>query len=127
MGYLIELKLKLVNNFYLWRKGMYAVFQMSGFQYTAEEGAIVQVPNQNLDTGAKVDIDEVLLISDGDKSQVGNPFVPDAKIEAEVVGQGLGDKVIVYKYKRRTKYRLTQGHRQAYSTLKINKITAPQG
>ncbi|MCK4371803.1 MAG: 50S ribosomal protein L21, partial [candidate division Zixibacteria bacterium] len=66
------------------------------------------------------------LISDGDNSQVGQPFVENAKIEAEVVGRGKADKVIVYKYKRRTKYRRTAGHRQDYSEIKINKIVAPQ-
>jgi len=104
---------------------MYAVFQMGGFQYTAEEGATVQVPLLKDEDGAKINIDEVMLISDGENSQVGKPFLENAKIEAEVVGRGKGDKVIVYKYKKRTKYRRTRGHRQDYSEIKINKIVAP--
>ena len=104
---------------------MYAVFQIGGFQYTAEEGVTVQVPLMKIDDGAKFDIDEVMLISDGDNSQVGQPFVENARIEAEVVGRGKADKVIVYKYKKRTKYRRSAGHRQDYSEIKINKIIAP--
>jgi large subunit ribosomal protein L21 len=104
---------------------MYAVFQVGGFQYTAEEGVTVQVPLMNAGAGDKFEIEEVMLISDGDKSQVGQPFVENAKIEAEVIGHGKGEKVVVYKAKRRTKYRLTKGHRQDYSEIKINKIVVP--
>ena len=104
---------------------MYAVFQVGGFQYTAEEGVTVQVPLMKAGEGDKFDIEEVMLISDGDNSQVGQPFVENAKIEAEVLGDGKGDKVIVFKKKRRTKYRLTQGHRQDFTEIKINKISAP--
>ena len=104
---------------------MYAVFQMSGFQFTAEEGAVVRVPFQDTDKGARIDINEVLLIKDKDNSLVGTPFVADAKIEAELVGSGLDDKVLIYKYKRRTKYRRRQGHREKYSDIKINKILVP--
>jgi len=104
---------------------MYAVFQMGGFQYTAEEGATVQVPRRKDNDGSKFDIEEVMLISDGENSQVGQPFLENAKIEAEVVGHGKADKVVIYKYKKRTKYRRTQGHRQDYSEIRINKIVAP--
>ncbi len=104
---------------------MYAVFQVGGFQYTAEEGVTVQVPLMKAGEGDKFDIEEVMLISDGDNSQVGQPFVENARIEAEVVGHGKGDKIVVYKAKRRTKYRLTTGHRQDYSEIKINKIVVP--
>ena len=104
---------------------MYAVFQLSGFQYSAKEGDVIRVPQQSLDAGSKLDIGEVLLVKgDGDAS-VGTPFVADAKIEAEIVGSGLADKVTVFKFKRRTKYRRKRGHRQAYSDLKINRIVAP--
>ncbi len=104
---------------------MYAVFQMSGFQFSGEEGDVIQVPLQDHEAGAKVDISEVLLVKNGETSHVGTPFVADAKIEAEVVGHEKDDKVLIYKYKRRTKYRRTQGHREEYSSIKINKIVAP--
>lgn len=101
---------------------MYAVFQLSGFQYRAEEGAVLQVPLQDSKKGDKIEIPDVLLIQKDDSSQVGTPFVEGAKIEAEILGHGQADKIRVYKFKRRTKYRKTQGHRQDYTEVKINKI-----
>ena len=104
---------------------MYAVFQMSGFQFSAEEGDTVHVPLQKASGGDKISITEVLLVKDGDKSIAGQPFVADASIEAEVIGHGKGDKIIVHTHKRRTKYRRTTGHRQDYTEIKINRISAP--
>ena len=104
---------------------MYAVFQLSGFQFSAEEGDTIQVPLQNVSDGDKVNISEVMLIKDGETSHIGQPYVADASIEAQVIGRGKGEKVVIHKYKRRTKYRRRQGHRQLYSEIKINKIVAP--
>ena len=101
---------------------MYAVFQMSGFQYTVQEGEVIRVPLQDAKSGDKIDINEILLVKNADEAKVGTPFVENAKIEAEVVGSGKDEKVLIYKYKRRTKYRRTQGHRQDFSEIKINKI-----
>ena len=106
---------------------MYAVFQLTGFQYTAEEGTVLKVPLQAAEEGSQLDIGEVLMINDGEKSLVGTPFVEDARIEAEVLSHGKADKVLVFKFKRRKKYRRTTGHRQDYSEIKINKIISPQG
>jgi len=104
---------------------MYAVFQLSGFQYSAQEGDVIRVPQQEGEAGSKIDIGEVLLVKSGEDASIGTPFVADAKVEAEIVGNGLADKVTVFKFKRRTKYRRKRGHRQAYSDLKINRIVAP--
>ncbi len=101
---------------------MYAVFQISGFQYRAEEGTVLQIPTQDVKAGDKLDIPEVLLVQKDDDLKVGTPFVDGAKVEAEVIRHGLADKVLIYKYKRRTKYRRTQGHRQGFTEVKINKI-----
>jgi len=105
---------------------MYAVFQLSGFQFSAQEGDTVLVPLQKAAGGEKIDISEVLLIKDGDNTHIGQPFLSEASVEAEVVKHGRHDKIEVGKYKRRTKYRRKTGHRQDYSELKINKIVAPQ-
>ncbi len=105
---------------------MYAVFQLSGFQYTVSEGDVIRVPRQAAEKGGALDISEVLLVKDGESALVGRPFVDDARIEAEVLGEGKDDKVLIYKYKRRTKYRRRQGHRQDYTELKINRIVVPQ-
>lgn len=101
---------------------MYAVFQISGFQYSAQEGEVLQIPLQDAKQGDKIDISEVLLVKNNDDAIVGTPFVENAKVEAEVLSHGKNDKVLIYKYKRRTKYRRRQGHRQDYSEIKINKI-----
>ena len=105
---------------------MYAVFLLSGRQYSVEEGTIVKVPFQDIEKGAKINITDVLLIKDSDNTMIGNPYLDGAKIEAEALDSGKSDKVRVYKYKRRTKYRRTQGHRQRYSEIRINRIIAPQ-
>jgi large subunit ribosomal protein L21 len=104
---------------------MYAMFQVSGFQFRAEEGDTVQIPRQQVSEGDKLDISDVMLIKREDESLIGTPFVDGAKIEAEVVSHGKGDKIEVYKYKRRTKYRRRQGHRQDFTEIKVNKIVTP--
>lgn len=104
---------------------MYAMFQVSGFQFRAEEGDTVQIPRQQVSEGDTLDISDVMLIKRDDESLIGTPFVDGAKIEAEVVSHGKGDKVEVYKYKRRTKYRRRQGHRQDFTEIKVNKIVTP--
>ncbi len=105
---------------------MYAVFKLSGVQFSAEEGDVIKVPLQNAKQGDKIDITDVLLVKDKGDTIIGTPYVPDAKIKAEVLGHGKDDKVLIYKYKRRTKYRRRQGHRQDYSEIKIAKISAPK-
>ncbi len=104
---------------------MQAVFQLSGFQFNAEEGDVLRVPKQKVESGNSFDIEEVLLLKDKKTTTIGTPTVDGAKIEAEVLGGGREDKVTVYKFKRRTKYRRTQGHRQDYSEIKIKKIVSP--
>ncbi|MBD3333130.1 50S ribosomal protein L21 [candidate division GN15 bacterium] len=104
---------------------MYAVFQLSGFQFAADEGDVLKVPQQSVEPGQTFDINEVLIIRDGDNSTIGTPLIENASVQAEVLNHGKDDKVLVYKYKRRTKYRRTQGHRQDYSEIKVNKIIAP--
>ena len=105
---------------------MYAVFQLNGFQYTAEPGATVRVPYVRAEKGSNIEISEVLMIKSDDREFVGSPFVPDARIEAEVIDHGQADKVLVYKYKKRTKYRRRRGQRQKYSEIRISRIAAPE-
>jgi len=104
---------------------MQAVFQLSGFQFSATEGDVVRVPLQKLEVGRKFDIDQILLLKEKDTSVVGTPTVAGAKIQAELLGNGKSDKILVYKFKKRTKYRRTRGHRQNYSDIKILKVVSP--
>ncbi len=104
---------------------MYAVFEVAGFQYSAQEGDVLRVPHQKADPGTSLAIDRILLVRGDGATAIGTPTVADARIDAEVVGEGLADKVLIYKYKRRTKYRRTQGHRQRFTEIRINKLHAP--
>ena len=104
---------------------MYAVIETGGTQFTVQEGMQVKIPRIEGTVGDKITIDKVLLISDGTEPKVGTPYITDATVEAELAAQEKDDKVIVYKYKRRTKSRRTRGHRQSITELKIIKINAP--
>lgn len=102
---------------------MYAIVEISGKQYKVQEGDIVFVDRlENLEEGSKVTFDKVLLVSDDKKVTVGQDTVKGAKVEATVVGHGKGKKVIVFKYKAKKNYRRTQGHRQPYTKVQIEKI-----
>ncbi len=103
---------------------MLATFKISGFQYTASEGDVLTVPDQNLKDGEKLKITEVMLVEDKSGPKIGLPFLANAVVEAEVIKSGKGEKVLTMKYKRRTKYRRTQGHRQPASEIKITRISA---
>ncbi len=103
---------------------MYAVFSIAGSQFSAQEGDVLKVPSLKAEPGSTIEIENVLLVKNADDAKVGTPTVPDAKIEAEVVNSGLDDRVTVYKYKRRTKYRRKQGHRQPFTEIRIKKIVA---
>jgi|CXWL01.1.fsa_nt_gi large subunit ribosomal protein L21 len=101
---------------------MYAIFKLAGFQFGGASGDRVRVPKLGKNVGEKISISDVLLIRGTDKAQIGTPFVAGAKVEAEVVEVGQGEKLLGYKYKRRTKSRKTYGHRQDYTDLKITRI-----
>ena len=104
---------------------MYAFIKVGGFQMRAEEGQTLQVPLMDVGRGDKLEISDVLLVNTGKSSLVGTPLVEGAIIEAEVVNHSKHGRIRVYKYKRRTKYRRTQGHRQDFTEIKINKIVTP--
>lgn len=104
---------------------MYAVVETGGLQFTVEEGALVKVPQIDGSVGDKVTLDKVLLIADEKEPLVGKPYLENASVDAELVAQDRDAKVTVYKYKRRTKYRRTKGHRQSFTELKITKINSP--
>jgi len=101
---------------------MLAVFKVGGHQFQGEKGDVLKVSKLKLSKGDKLEIKEVLMLRDKDEVTIGSPYVANAAVEAEVVGEGKDDKVLIYKYKRRTKYRRTQGHRQDFTEIKINKI-----
>jgi large subunit ribosomal protein L21 len=100
---------------------MYAVIKTGGKQYRVSEGARLRVEKLAGEVGDKLEFAEVLMLG-GDKLNVGAPFVKGAKVSAEIVAQGRDKKVIVFKIRRRKRYRRRGGHRQPYTELKITGI-----
>ena len=106
---------------------MYAIFQAQGKQFRAVKDAVIRIPTLQAEPGDKVKFDQVLLAEREGDIHVGAPAVDGASVAAEVIGHGRGDKIIVYKMKRRKGYRRKQGHRQGYTEIKIVRITLPKG
>ena len=104
---------------------MYAVFQIGGKQYRAAEGDKLRVERLPQAPGEKVEIEQVLLISDGDQVEVGKPTLDGARVVAQVVEQSKGKKIIVFDYRPGGKrHRVKAGHRQNYTWLQVEKIIA---
>ena len=102
---------------------MYAIIATGGKQYKVSEGDVIRVEKLGAEAGSTYTFDQVLFVG-GDDVKVGDPTVAGATVEASVVGDGKAKKVIVYKYKRKTGYHKKNGHRQAYTKVKIEKINA---
>ncbi len=102
---------------------MYAVIETGGKQYKVSEGDVIFVEKLEVEAGATVELDKVLVVG-GDDIKVGTPYVEGAKVEAVAVKNGKAKKIIVYKYKPKKGYHKKQGHRQPYTKLEIKKIMA---
>lgn len=102
---------------------MYAVIKTGGKQYRVSEGDRLRVEKIAGEKGDTVDFGEVLMLG-GDKVSVGSPLVSGAKVSAEIIGQGLGKKIVVFKMRRRKRYRRKNGHRQPFTELRIKGISA---
>lgn len=103
---------------------MYAVIETGGKQYKVSEGDVIFVEKLGLEEGASHTFDKVVAIVNGADSKVGTPVVEGASVEAEVVANGRAKKIVVYKYKPKKGYHKKQGHRQAFTKVKIAKINA---
>ena len=101
---------------------MYAVINTGGKQYRVKEGDVLDVEKLGVDEGGTVIFDRVLLIEDDGKVLIGTPALPGAAVKAEVVSNFKGDKVLIFKKKRRKQYRRTKGHRQKLAKAQIVKI-----
>lgn len=100
-----------------------AVVRIKDVQYRVSEGDVLDVPRMEGEAGSTIEFGEVLMVG-GDEPVVGTPLVAGAKVAAELVEHGRGDKLIVFKFKRRKNYRRTIGHRQAYTRIRITGIQA---
>ncbi|MAZ39712.1 MAG: 50S ribosomal protein L21 [Legionellales bacterium] len=103
---------------------MYAVIKTGGKQYKVQKNDIIKVEKLDVDSGDKIELNQVLMIADGDNLTIGKPLISGGKVAAEVVGHGRGKKIRVLKFKRRKQYLKRQGHRQDFTQLKITDIAA---
>ena len=101
---------------------MYAIFRSGGRQYEARPGQVVKVEKISGQVGENVTLDEVLLFSEGDQLQVGRPLVEGVTVKATIIEQGRSPKIVIFKHKRRKDYRKRQGHRQAYTAVRVENI-----
>jgi large subunit ribosomal protein L21 len=101
---------------------VYAVVESGGRQYKAVEGQTISVEQLPYNTGDEIELDRVLLISDGDDVQVGQPVVEGARIKATILGEQKGPKVRIFKMHPRKRYRRRKGHRQTYTRLRVDEI-----
>ena len=102
---------------------MHAIIVTGGKQYKVAEGETLFIEKLPCEAGDAVTFDKVLAVIDGDKITVGTPVVEGAKVEANVVKNGKGKKIMIFKYKPKKGYRLRQGHRQPYTQVEITKIS----
>ena len=101
---------------------MYAVIQTGGKQYRVKSGEQVKVEALPAEVGAAVSFDRVLMLGEGDGIRVGAPYVAGATVKATVVSQGRGEKIRIFKLRRRKHFAKTQGHRQSYTEVRIDEI-----
>lgn len=103
---------------------MYAVIKTGGKQHRVMPGDQIKFEKLPGETGETVTFDEVLLISDGEKVQLGRPYLENSKVVGQIVRHGKNKKVVVFKYKRRKGYRRKRGHRQLFTLVRIDSIEA---
>lgn len=106
---------------------MYAILETGGKQYKVQSGDVIEVERLDGEVGAQVELGRVLMLgSDDEAPKFGNPGIEGAKVFGEVVSQGKRDKIIVFKYKPKVRYRRKTGHRQQVTRVKIGDIVGPE-
>lgn len=104
---------------------MFAIVDIAGFQELVSQGQKLKVPTLDAEEGKTVKFENVFLLSKSeDEVSVGTPTLNGASVEVKVLGHGRGDKIRVFKMKRRKRYRRTQGHRQGYTEIEVTKISS---
>ena len=102
---------------------MYAVIKTGGKQYRVSSGEKVKVEQLTAEVGSQITIDKVLMVADGDKISIGKPLVKGATVQATVVNHGRGDKVRIFKMRRRKHFKKQQGHRQNFTEIQVDQIS----
>ena len=103
---------------------MYAIVNTGGKQYKIRQGDVLRVEKIPGEVGSPVSFDKVLMFSDGENVNIGRPVLDNVAVKGHIVDQGKGKKIIVFKYKKRKRYRRKLGHRQQYTEIKIDSIEA---
>jgi large subunit ribosomal protein L21 len=103
---------------------MYAVLATGGKQFKVQEGQSFRIEKIEGEVGSSVSFDKVLLYSDGQTVSIGKPYLDHIKVEGHIIQQGKARKVVVFKYKRRNRYRRKQGHRQEFTSIQVDHIRA---
>ena len=101
---------------------MYAVIRTGGKQYRVSSGEKLKIEQLPAEVGSQVVIDQVLLVADGDKVSIGTPVLAGAKVQATVIGHGRGDKVRIFKLRRRKNSKRQAGHRQNFTEIRIDEV-----
>jgi large subunit ribosomal protein L21 len=101
---------------------MYAVVNTGGKQYKVQQGEVLRIEKIPGDVGSPVNFDRVLMFSDGENVSIGQPVLDNVAVEGHIVEQGKAKKILVFKYKRRKRYRRKQGHRQEFTAVQIDSI-----
>ena len=101
---------------------MYAIIRDRGMQYRVEAGQTLDIALLDADAGSQVELGEVLLVGGGDRTLVGAPLLDGAKVLAKVIGEVKGEKIVVFRYKNKKRYRRRTGHRQRYTRIAIDEI-----
>jgi len=102
---------------------MYAVIKTGGKQHRVSVGEALKVEKIEAQTGAEIVLTEVLMVGEGEQVTIGAPLVDGASVKATVLAQGKGDKIKIFKMRRRKHYRKTQGHRQLFTEIRIDSIS----
>jgi large subunit ribosomal protein L21 len=102
---------------------MYAVVTTGGKQYRVQKGETLRIEKIPGDIGSQIDFHQILMVSDGDRVEIGQPLVENAVVHGHIVEQGKQKKILVFKYKRRKRYRRKQGHRQQFTAVRIDDIS----
>jgi large subunit ribosomal protein L21 len=103
---------------------MYAVVHTGGKQYKVQEGQVLRFEKIPGDVGSAVTFDQILMFSDGNDINIGQPVIDGISVEGHIVEQGKAKKILVFKYKRRKRYRRKNGHRQQFTAVQIDRIKA---
>jgi large subunit ribosomal protein L21 len=101
---------------------MYAIIATGGKQYKVTEGEALQIEKLKAEAGSQVEFDQVLMLVDGEKVEVGTPYLDGVKVTGEVVKQGRGEKIHIIKFRRRKHHMKRQGHRQDFTEIKVKSV-----